>query len=461
MSIRLKITLLFSVIVFIILGLVCASIYFFASSGRVNYISTRLTNMAITTGNFLNREEIFNPTLISKIDSLTTIAITHKTAQAYDVNNKKIYSFNDDAEDTLSFDPGKINEVRSRHKIYTSIDKRDMVLYNYKEDKTDLVIAVAGYDLIGNRNLKNLRLILLLSFIFGIVVAIIGGYVFSRRLLKPLGRISDEVNEISAQSLAKRIKTGSSPDEWYYLAETVNKLLNRLQESFEIQSRFISNASHELSTPLTSISSQLEVSLQKDRSPEEYKKVMQSIYQDMQHLSKLTHTLLEFAKASGTKSGIEIKPVRVDEILLLLIHEVKKVNTNNTVLLDFTKLPANSESLTIFGNEELLFTAIKNITLNACKYSNNHQANISLQADQKFIIITIRNTGPGIPANELENIFQPFYRIQENLAGGGFGLGLSLARRIIKLHQGEITVSSKQGEETTFTIHLVSTEYKK
>ena len=458
MSVRFKIAFLFSAIVFCILGLVCASVYFFAANSRLNYIEYRLTNMAITTGNFLSREEIFSNTLISKIDSLTTIAFTHKTVQAYDISNKKTYSFNDDDEDTLSFSIDKLNEVRSRGRIYAQIDKRDVILYNYIDSKTNIVIVAAGYDLVGYQNLKSLRLILLLSFFSGILIAIAGGYIFSRRLLKPLGRIADDVNEISAQSLAKRIETGSSADEWYYLAETVNKLLNRLQESFEIQSRFISNASHELSTPLTAISNQLEVSLQKDRGSGEYKKVMQSIYQDIQQMSKLTRTLLEFAKASGTKSGIEIGPVRMDEILLRLTPEVKKLNPGYAVVLDFSHLPENPESLIIFGNEELLFTAINNITLNACKYSDNHQANISVRSIPDAIIITISNTGPGIPANELENIFQPFYRIEENLAGGGFGLGLSLARRILKLHKGEIAVTSKQGEETNFTIRLKRTE---
>jgi signal transduction histidine kinase len=135
------------------------------------------------------------------------------------------------------------------------------------------------------------------------------------------------------------MKTGSSHDEWYYLSDTLNQLLNRLQESFEIQQRFISNASHELSTPLTSISSQLEIALQRERTADEYKKVMASIYEDMLQMGKLTHTLLELAKASGSKGGIEIKPVRIDEIILRLPSEISKINNAYVVLPEFGKLP--------------------------------------------------------------------------------------------------------------------------
>jgi two-component system sensor histidine kinase ArlS len=456
MSVRLKITFLFSLIVFCILGLVCITVFYFSSKARRSYIDTRLTNMAITTGRFLSRAELFNPHLVQKIDSLTAIAFTRKTIQVYDSSNKKIYFFNDDDADTLSINEELLNKVRAQKKIYSIIGEKDVVYYNYTDEELNIVIVAAGYDIYGWQNLRQLFFILSISFFGGFLIAIISGYIFSRKLLKPLSKIADEVNEISVQSLARRMNTGSTHDEWYYLSDTLNQLLNRLQESFEMQQRFISNASHELSTPLTSISSQLEIALQRERTADEYKKVMQSIYQDIQQMGKLTHTLLELAKTSGSKGGIEIKPVRVDEIILRLPSEIAKINNSYSVLPEFEKLPENEADLLVLGNEELLVTAIKNIVLNACKYSENQQAIILLKADQKNITISIQNTGSGIPANEIENIFEPFYRIEENRTTGGFGLGLSLAQKIIKLHRGEISVDSRQGEITVFIIHLPS-----
>ena len=155
-------------------------------------------------------------------------------------------------------------------------------------------------------NLQRIKLVLLLSFFGGILITFVSGYFISKILLRPIRKIADQINIISAQSLEHRIKSGNRNDDWHYLTDTLNDLLNRLQESFEIQRRFISSASHELSTPLTSISSQLEVSLQRDRAAEEYRQVMQSAYQDVRNLIKLTQILLERAtprSASGSAAG--------------------------------------------------------------------------------------------------------------------------------------------------------------
>ena len=243
-------------------------------------------------------------------------------------------------------------------------------------------------------------------------------------------------------------------DEWHYLSQTLNDLLNRLQDSFELQQRFISHASHELSTPLTSISSQLEVALQRVRGIHEYQKIMQSIYQDVLNLNNLTRTLLEFAKASGKPGGLQIELVRVDEILMELPAEIKRMNNEFKLVLTFDGLPSDEEKLLVAGNKDLLLTAIKNIVSNACKYSGNRQALVNLSTNSKELIIRVKDNGRGIPETDLDNIFQPFFRTGETRFEPGFGLGLPLAYRIIKLHKGNIKVESTLDEGSVFTIFL-------
>ena len=119
-------------------------------------------------------------------------------------------------------------------------------------------------------------------------------------------------------------------------------------------------------------------------------------------------------------------------------------------------MPEEEEKLLVFGNEALLLTAIKNIALNACKYSGNHEADISLRTGENNIQIEIEDKGIGIPAEEIENIFQPFYRANMATEGRGFGLGLSMADRIIKLHKGSIKVRSIVSKGTTFIITIPS-----
>lgn len=457
MPVRTRITLLFTLLVVGILTLVCVSVYYFSYTNRIKDIQTRLANRAITTGRLLSQGGIFDQALIRKIDSSTSVAMKDKVVEAYDNGDKRIYWYSDTPADTLRTDKTVLNKARnSKESIYFRQGNKDAMAYYYDDETSCFVIIAAAYDEAGNEKLSHLRLVLSLSFIGGILSSIIGGYFFSIRLLHPLRRIADEVNEISARNLTRRIRStaGNPKDEWYYLSDTLNQLLNRLQESFEIQGRFIANASHELSTPLTSISSQLEVALQRARSTEEYRQFIQSVYQDARQLGKLTQTLLEFARASGTASGLEIDLIRIDEILLRLPGEMTKINPLFSVTLDFDELPEAEEELLVFGNEELLLTAIRNLVSNACKYSDDHHAIARLSVQAKEIRISVEDRGRGISEEEWEKIFQPFYRTEDGHAIPGFGLGLSLSRRIIQLHKGSVTVDSVVGKGSIFYIRL-------
>lgn len=454
MPVRFRITLLFSLFAFVILTIVCGSIYYFSYQSRLNTIKTRLTNRAITTARLLSQRERFDNELVRRIDSLTTISLKAKAVQAYNYQNRKLYSYTDLPNDTLTISGETLDNARVSGTVFFRTGDKEAVAYHYADSSSRMVVVTAAKDEEGQKNLATLRKILLASFFVGLLFVFVSGYFFSRRLLRPIQNISADVAEISAQNLTRRIKTGRTKDEWYRLTDTVNELLNRLQESFELQRRFVSNASHELSTPLTAISSQLEVSLLRDREATEYKKVMQSIYQDVQHLTKLTQTLLEFAKASGNKGGLELSPVRIDEVVMRLPAEAAKADESYSVLLRFDDLPENQEELLVYGNEALLLTALRNIVVNACKYSEEHRASVGLQATAKEIVITITDRGKGIPEDKLTTIFQPFYRVEENTSAEGFGLGLSLADRIVKLHKGSITVSSKKGEGTVFVVRI-------
>jgi signal transduction histidine kinase len=387
-----------------------------------------------------------------KIDAATTVAMEDKTVQAYDYTDKRIYAYSDKPADTIAIEKQILDEARINERLYFTAGKKEAIAYHYTDANNRIVIIAAGYDEDGKAILNQLKLILLLSFCGGVIMTFAVGFVFSKSLLRPVRKIADEANEISASDFTRRIHAGKSRDEWNYLANTLNQLLNRLQESFEMQRRFISNASHELSTPLTSISSQLEVSLQKGRSADEYRSIIQSVYQDVRQMNKLTQTLLEFAKASGSRGGLEIKPVRIDEVLLRLPSEMAKFNNKYSVSLVFDELPPEEQKLLLYGNEELLFMATKNIVLNACKYSADHHATIRLAIKEHEIVVMIEDKGIGIPGEELENIFQPFYRVQDERPTNGFGLGLSLANRIIKLHNGQIQVQSEMHKGTLFII---------
>jgi len=454
MPIRYRIILLFTLVVLLILGIVCGSIYYFSASSRTKMMRSRLTNRAITTARLLKQSEVFDRQLVRRIDSSMSISLKDKSVQAYNVENRRVYNYTDTPGDTVRVSIALLNEARSKGNVFFSEGKKEAVAFHTQGTEKGLVIISAARDEEGIRNMNFLKQLLIASFITGIGISFAGGYIFSDRLLRPVKKITEEVTDIYAYNLARRVPQGNTKDEWYKLANTLNDLLDRLNESFEMQRRFISNASHELSTPLTLISSQLEVSLQRNRNEEEYRRVMQTVLQDVHYMNNLVQTLLKFATASGNPGGLNIDLVRIDEVLMRIPAFIQKQDAGFSVSLQFNDLPEEENKLLVFGNEELLFTAIRNVAVNACKYSPDHHAEIILTVLPEEFIIRIIDKGPGIPDSELENIFQPFYRIEETRSIAGFGLGLSLASRIIKLHKGDIKVESKTGIGTTFELHL-------
>ncbi|WP_315822886.1 histidine kinase dimerization/phospho-acceptor domain-containing protein [Paraflavitalea speifideaquila] len=264
MPVRLRITLLFGSIVLLILLFVCGSVYYFSRTERTQDIILLLTNRAITRARLLDQPNLFDQNLLRTIDSSTLMSLKEKTLQAYDYLGQKVYSYSDEPGDTLTVDKTILDDARVKGTVYFRIGTKEAVAYHHADpDKRRVVVVAAAYDELGLNKLQELRHILLISFLTGSIIAFAAGYFFSGGLLKPIKKIADDINEISAQDLNRRIRAGKVHDEWQYLSETLNQLLNRLQESFDMQRRFIANASHELSTPLTSISSQLEVSLKK------------------------------------------------------------------------------------------------------------------------------------------------------------------------------------------------------
>ena len=453
MPVRLRITLLFTSMVFIILGIVCVSIFYFAQRSRSETIKTRLANRSITTARLLSTSGLFDSELVQSIDSLTRLSLKDKSVQAYDQTGKIIYSYSDETSDTIPVTREILQKAKTTSNGYYFMKgDKDVVAYYYTDTSPSIVVVSAARDELGNENLDQLRTILIFSFLFGLLIAAAGGYFFSTRLLSPIKRIADEVAEISAQNLARRIPTGKAKDEWHEMTVTLNQLLDRLQESFELQRRFISNASHELSTPLTAISSQLEIALQRKRTPEEFERIIADVRQDVYRMNKLTQTLLEFAKAAGNTGGLTINLVRIDEILMEIPGILQKQNSTYEVSLRFDQLPEDENELLIFGNSDLLSSALTNIVSNACKYSSDSKAIINFSIRERYFFIDISNQGDGIPPGEHEKIFEPFYRVDNSRSSVGFGLGLSLAQRIIKLHNGHVKVQSETGKGAIFTL---------
>ncbi len=454
MKIRNKITLLFALLVTAILLVLNTSVYYLTVAERKKIFQKRLKSRASNSAQIFSYFGDSSINMLRKIDDSSLVLLPEKSVAILDTLGNSLYQYQAKNAKPLLRDTSLMKAVRRSGEELFKDGRREGVALNYIDRNNNFIILVAAFDEDGALSLLELRRVLFLSLLIAVLATLIIGFIFSSQLVRPIKTIINDVNNISSQNLSKRLQAGNGQDELNQLAKTFNDLLNRLQDSFTTQRRFISNASHELSTPLTSIASQLQVTLQKERDSREYQQVLHSIQEDVDQMRQLTKNLLEIAKA-GSQGSIELNDLRADELLLKVISDVKRRNNTYTVDMEFLNLPIDERQCMLFGNYDLLYSAFKNIIENGCKYSTDKKSYVRISFAEKDIFIEVVNHGDIITEQEIEQIFQPFFRGSNAEDNKGFGLGLPLAKRIIALHKGEISVVSDDGQ-TNFMIVLPS-----
>ncbi|MCE7053350.1 HAMP domain-containing histidine kinase [Algoriphagus sp. AGSA1] len=326
-------------------------------------------------------------------------------------------------------------------------------IYRTPNQKAHLVILSAENYFI-THHLAYLRNLIFTSLIIAFLLIVLFSIMFSRKIIEPIQNIINKTKKIGSENLHMRLEIPENNDSVRELAQTFNDMLNRLETSFETQKNFISNASHELNTPLTSIIGEADVTLSKTRKTEEYIESITAILGEAEKLQKKTQALLLLAQTGFDGKRQKFGKVRMDQLILDVKETVEKIQTKNRICLDFSLLPENPLLLKVMGNEQLLHLAVSNIVLNACKYSDGKPVNIALGVMDGNIIIIVKDTGIGIPSDEIEYIYDPYFRASNTKNHEGYGIGLPLARNIIRIHDGELKVYSKIDKGTTVEIHL-------
>jgi two-component system, OmpR family, sensor histidine kinase ArlS len=456
MKIGHKIILIFTLLVTGIISLMAVSIYYFSTLERRTVFNTRLKSRANYSAQLYSLFGDSSSVVLDRVDPISASGfLPERNILIFTTEGKILYQFESPDSGPIVISDDIFKKTVVNDEVYFKIGNRDAIALKHRAGNLEFIAVVAAFDKDGLERIGALLNILLVSLLAAILLTIWVGSLFSKKLLKPIKQIIYEVNDISSYNLSNRLPAGSGKDELSQLSNTFNELLERLHKSFEIQKRFISNASHELSTPLTSISSQLEVTLQKERANHDYKMVLNSIIEDVYKMRQLTKSLLEIAKAD-MHGNIELSEIRIDEILMQITSEIKNVDPAYKVELYFDDFPDDEQSCVIYGNTELLHSAIKNIIENGCKYSSDHCSRVNLAFSDHQIFLTVKNEGNVIAIEEIQKIFQPFYRGSNTGEQKGFGLGLSLAKSIVRIHKGTIEVTSSLTKGTIFEIRLPS-----
>jgi signal transduction histidine kinase len=411
-----------------------------------------------------------------RLETRASIA-TEYTLDSANNNSESIKILRDEYLEKLTNEAEYVYEILDKSSIVAIADSSSLPMSYinkiYQEGKANLqtgnifysglkhmvndknyIVIVSAENYYSVHHLAVLKNIIIAGIVLmGLIIVLLSMY-FSNYIFKPIRNITTKVKKISTSNIHLRLDQDNKNIEINELILTFNNLLNRLETAFETQKNFISNASHEFGTPITSIMGEAEVSLMKERSTSEYQQSLKSILTQSERLREISQSLLFLAQTGYKDNSLDFEIIRADELIWEAKEIIDKINPKNNIEIDFSLLPENPKKLKIPGNKQLLILAFSNILTNACKYSYNKPVRVSLASADTHVLLLFKDQGVGIPELEMQFIYDPFYRASNTHHFEGYGIGLPLTSNIIKIHNGELLVSSIQDKGTTVQIRL-------
>jgi heavy metal sensor kinase len=291
--------------------------------------------------------------------------------------------------------------------------------------------------------------LILIAFPLVLLLTALGGIFMANRALNPVAVISKTMQAIHASDMSQRIPNEGANDELSRLRDTLNAMLDRLQNAFERERRFTADASHELRTPLTVIKGQIGVTLSRPRQAEEYQTALNALQSETDRLIRLANDLLLLARLDA-EPELQAETVNLSDLLEAVLDQVRFLAEQKNITISAT-IP---EGVLMQGMIDHLIRLFLNLLDNAVKYSpEGSKINLSLEASNDFLIVTIQDEGQGIPPEDLPHLFERFYRAGRERSSGA-GLGLAIAQQILRLHSGSIQIDSVLQKGTKVIVSL-------
>ena len=348
-----------------------------------------------------------------------------------------------------------INTVRRRKELSFNDGDRQTVGIYVNDNQGNFVILVSAIDSQGNKRLSDLIEIMIVLLVGTLALLFFIGRWFAKKALQPIDNVVTQMQTVRASNLSMRIDEGNGKDEISTLAQNFNSLLKHLQNAFELQQSFVTNASHELRTPVTSIIGEIEVAMHKARTPDEYQSILRSVLGDAERLKETISGLLELAQVDLNYTQAILTPVAIDDLIWELHEYWTKRLGKSHFHVNVLNLPEDPDQLEIAANKALLTIALNNIISNAFKFSDNAPVVCNLYADEKKISIKITDQGIGIPFQEQQKVFDSFYRGTNVSRYSGTGIGLYVTNKIIELFNGTLIIEATSASGTSIAIEFL------
>jgi two-component system OmpR family sensor kinase len=313
---------------------------------------------------------------------------------------------------------------------------------------------LVGYPLSDLRDLlESLYWIFLVLLPIALTISVVGGFMLAKKSLRPVEDITTRARRITAENLDQTIPARSVDDELGRLTGTINDMIGRLHASFAQVKQFSADASHELRTPLTIVRGEIELALRNPKTPDDYRRVLESTLEEVMRMNAIVENLLVLAKADQGSFRAEFAEVDLGELVDELYEDTEVLAGRKHIHLELKK----KALITLVGDRIRLRQLFLNLIDNAIKYTPEG-GSVSLTVDRQdgMALFRVEDTGMGIPQEEIGKIFDRFYRVDKARSRemGGSGLGLSIARWIAEMHRGTITVTSELHKGSSFTVSL-------
>ncbi len=361
----------------------------------------------------------------------------------YHENGELLYGENPISDVSLPLQDGVCRTVRSGGEIYYVFDRQ-----LEQEAIRDLWLRGIVAESQGDAPLLTIVHICVWTLGAFALIAIAGGIWIARRALRPIREMSVTAAQISGgDDLKKRMPVNASGDELSQLAETFNGMMQRLDEAFEAERQFASDASHELRTPMTVILAQCDEALESGKTCGEYREAIQVIRRQGRRMNRMITGMLELVRLERRTDLYPKEPFDLSDLVQSVCEDMALIREKDIALSCHVE-----PGIAMIGDRTLLTRLLSNLIGNAYRYGvENGHIDVSLRKSGDCIELTVADDGVGIPAEQQEKIFRRLYQGAADRSGDGAGLGLSMARQIARMYAGDLTVQSEPGKGSAFT----------
>lgn len=437
MTLRNRFTLISS-LSFGIVSIVTFVVIFFAyyDSTKISY-SEKLRNTALISAIYYLEKDELPKNRHAQIKKEYNHLIENKQVAVYDQNNQVTFGQNLDDKNIKA---QHLRIARSNKNVQFMAGDNFYYGIFYPDNQGDFVVFAKSSSGSFNSQMIRLSVIMLAVLILGLLAIYFLSRYLSKVVYKPISNVVERINNVGYNDISNAITSTNTHDEIDELIKSYNKLFGRISESILLQQNFINYVSHEFKTPLAAISGNLEVFAQKDRTPEEYRKVVDESLENVYEIENILNNLL--LMSGLTKLEESHQQVRIDELIWKIYEKLIPKARENNFFIKIDLQVIKPDLLEFPGNETLLYLALYNIVENAVKYSQNNPIVIILLENNKHLQINVKDQGRGISADELDKVTETFYRGKNVDHVKGSGIGLSLSKSIFDHHHVVMKIDS-------------------